>query len=136
MYSTTYKARNASRTPEPNNDNNKIILLYGAPRIVHQTTAPYNPAQNGVAERMNRILLETSRSMMAHSNSPNYFEFWAEAINTAVYLRSPTPKHLLKNFSIESITCQTKEHLDANHSCTFLIISVRSCKGNLVCVYL
>jgi transposase InsO family protein len=35
--------------------------------IVHQTTVPYNPAQNGVADRMNRTLLETTRSMMSHS---------------------------------------------------------------------
>ena len=62
--------------------------------IVHQTTVPYNPAQNGVAERMNRTLLETSRSMMAHSKVP--FEFWAEAMNTAVYLRNRSPTTALK----------------------------------------
>ena len=62
--------------------------------IVHQTTVPYNPAQNGVAERMNRTLLETSRSMMAHSKVP--FEFWAEATNTVVYLRNRSPTTALK----------------------------------------
>ena len=62
--------------------------------IVHQTMVPYNPAQNGVAERMNRMLLETGRSMMAHSKAP--FEFWAEALNTAVYLRNRSPTASLK----------------------------------------
>ena len=32
--------------------------------IQHQTPVPYNPEQNGTAERMNRILLESARSMM------------------------------------------------------------------------
>ena len=32
--------------------------------IQHQTTVPYNPEQNGTAERMNRTLLESARSMM------------------------------------------------------------------------
>ena len=29
--------------------------------IIHQTTTPYNPAQNGLAERMNRTLVESAR---------------------------------------------------------------------------
>ena len=32
--------------------------------IQHKTTVPYNPEQNGTAERMNRTLLETARSVM------------------------------------------------------------------------
>ena len=52
--------------------------------IFHQTTVPYNPAQNGVSERMNRTLVETARSMMSHAKMP--VEFWAEAVSTAVYL--------------------------------------------------
>lgn len=53
--------------------------------VIHQTTVPYNPAQNGVPERMNRILVESARSMMHHTNVP--IKFWAEAINTGAYLR-------------------------------------------------
>ena len=36
--------------------------------IKHQTTVPYNPHQNGVAERMNRTLLNMVRSMMFFKN--------------------------------------------------------------------
>jgi hypothetical protein len=57
--------------------------------ITHQLTAPYNPAQNGVAERMNRTIVESARSMLFHSNTPT--ELWAEAVNTAVYLRNRSP---------------------------------------------
>ena len=57
--------------------------------ITHQLTIPYNPAQNGVSERMNRTLVESARSMMSHGKLP--IEFWAESINTAVYLRNRSP---------------------------------------------
>ena len=58
--------------------------------IKHETTVPKTPEQNGVAERMNRPLVETTRSMFADSGLPK--RFWAEALSTAVYLhnRSPT----------------------------------------------
>lgn len=57
--------------------------------IHHQTTVPDNPAQNGVAERMNRTIVEAARSMMCHANMPQ--SFWAEAVSTAVYLRNRSP---------------------------------------------
>jgi hypothetical protein len=38
--------------------------------IYHQTTCPYTPAQNEVAERKNRHLLEVARIMMISVNVP------------------------------------------------------------------
>ena len=49
--------------------------------IQHQTTCPYTPEQNGVAERKNMHLLETARSMMISMNVPKYL--WGQAILTA-----------------------------------------------------
>ena len=57
--------------------------------IVHQLTVPYNPAQNGVAERMNRTVMELARTMMSHASLRN--QFWAEAVNTSVYIRNRCP---------------------------------------------
>ena len=57
--------------------------------IVHQLSVPYNPAQNGVAERMNRTIMKSTRSMLSHAQMPN--EFWAEAVNTSVYVRNRSP---------------------------------------------
>ena len=54
--------------------------------IRHEKTIPKNPEQNGVAERLNRTLLESTRSMLADSRLPQ--KFWAEALSTAVYLRN------------------------------------------------
>ena len=35
--------------------------------IIHETTAPYTPQQNGVAERKNRVLKEMVNSMLSYS---------------------------------------------------------------------
>lgn len=45
--------------------------------INHQLTVPHSPEQNGVAERMNRTLMESARSMIAHARLPN--RYWGEA---------------------------------------------------------
>ena len=57
--------------------------------VRHELTIPNNPEQNGVAERMNRTLVETARSMLVNSNLP--CSFWAEALSTATYLRNRSP---------------------------------------------
>jgi len=54
--------------------------------IVHQTTVEYTPQQNGVAERANRTLIEMARCIMLQANLPE--SLWAEAVNTATYLRN------------------------------------------------
>jgi transposase InsO family protein len=69
------------------NDFSKYCVNKG---ILHQYSNPYTPEQNGVSERLNRKLMESAKSMIFHANMP--INFWAEAVNTAVYLhnRSPT----------------------------------------------
>ena len=49
-----------------------------------QITAPYSPSQNGVAERMNRTLVEIARAMMR--GVPEFL--WEYAINHSSYLRN------------------------------------------------
>lgn len=38
--------------------------------IIHQTTTPYSPEQNGAAERMNRSLIERAKCMLLNANLP------------------------------------------------------------------
>ena len=52
----------------------------------HQLTAAYTPEQNGVAERLNRTLINLVRSMLAHKKVTK--GFWAEALANAVYVRN------------------------------------------------
>ena len=54
-----------------------------------ERTVPYTPEQNGIAERMNRTLMEKVRSMLYHSKLP--LRFWAEALMTATYVRNCSP---------------------------------------------
>ena len=62
--------------------------------VRHELTIPHTPQQNGVAERLNRILIESVRTMLADSKLPH--EFWAEALSTAVYLRNRSPTKALQ----------------------------------------
>ncbi|OWZ14155.1 hypothetical protein PHMEG_00012411 [Phytophthora megakarya] len=61
--------------------------------IVHQKDVPYSPQQNGLAERMNRPLVEKARAML-HYNAVES-RWWAETINCAAYLvnRLPAAAH-------------------------------------------
>eukprot|EP00795_Rhopilema_esculentum_P005567 gene5567-biopygen555 len=54
--------------------------------IKHETSVPHSPQQNGVAERMNRTLVESAKAMMNHAGLSK--TFWAEAVNTAAYIRN------------------------------------------------
>ena len=65
--------------------------------IKKDDTIPYTPQQNGVAERMNRTIMETARSMLHHADLP--LSFWAEAVSTAVYLRNRSPTSSLKDMT-------------------------------------
>ncbi|KAK1432072.1 hypothetical protein QVD17_08962 [Tagetes erecta] len=52
--------------------------------ILRQYSAAQTPQQNGVAERKNRTLVETARTMLIESKLP--IIFWAEAVNCASYV--------------------------------------------------
>ena len=57
--------------------------------IKRQLTVAYTPQQNGVAERMNRTLLERTRAMLRTAGLDN--SFWAEAVKTACYVINRSP---------------------------------------------
>lgn len=61
--------------------------------IFQQYTVPHTPQQNGVSERKNITLVECARSMLQGKGLSN--TFWAEAINTAIYLKNRSPTRYL-----------------------------------------
>ena len=61
--------------------------------IRHEFTVPKTPEQNGVAERLNRVLIEKVRTMLVQSRLPH--SFWAEALNTAVHVHNLSPSRVL-----------------------------------------
>jgi len=60
--------------------------LHDGNGMTHQTTVPDTPQQNGVAERLNRVLVEMACTMMRHKDIDQ--DLWAGAIKTAVYIKN------------------------------------------------
>lgn len=67
--------------------------------ISHQTTIPFSPQQNGIAERANRSILEKARCMLQDAGLEK--RYWAEAVNTAVYLKNRSPTIAVKGCTPE-----------------------------------
>ena len=65
---------------------NKFLTDHG---VQWETTAPYTPEQDGVAERSIRTVVQMARSMIISSKLPH--SLWAEAFNHAIKLINSTP---------------------------------------------
>jgi transposase InsO family protein len=63
----------------------RLLTYYG---IEHELVVPYNPQQNGHAERVNRTIVEMGRCMIQEAGCSK--QLWAEACSTAVYIKSRT----------------------------------------------
>nr|GEZ51871.1 hypothetical protein [Tanacetum cinerariifolium] len=66
--------------------NKEMNELCTKKRIRREFSNARTPQQNGVAERMNRTLIEAARTMLADAKLP--VTFWAEAVNTACYVQN------------------------------------------------
>ncbi|GJW04705.1 putative ribonuclease H-like domain-containing protein [Tanacetum coccineum] len=64
--------------------NRDMLEFCGNKGIKQEYSNAKTPQQNGVAERMNRTLIEAARTMLADSLLPT--TFWAEAVSTACYI--------------------------------------------------
>jgi hypothetical protein len=62
--------------------------------VIHETTAPDTPEQNGLAERFNATLANTAVAMLIDSKLPK--KYWDEAILTAAYTIARSPASGLK----------------------------------------
>ncbi|CAI7845909.1 unnamed protein product [Closterium sp. NIES-54] len=54
--------------------------------IQHQLTVPYNPQQNGVAERFNRTLQEGARTLLGRAGLPD--PFWVTALRQVTLVKN------------------------------------------------
>ncbi|CEG35176.1 retrovirus-related pol polyprotein from transposon tnt 1-94 [Plasmopara halstedii] len=61
--------------------------------IEHKFTPPYTPQLNGVAERMNRTLVECARCMIEYAGLA--MPYWVEAVMPAASLRNRCPTRAL-----------------------------------------
>lgn len=85
--------------------------------IARHRTVSYTPQQNGVAERMNRTLLERARSM--RSNAGLGDDFWAEAVNTACHLVNISPS--------TTIECKTPHEVWSGKPADYSDLKVFGC---------
>lgn len=90
---TTHFERKIARLRSDNGSeymNEELMTYCSESGIVMEPSVPYTPQQNGVAERMNRTLLERTRAMLDESGVSRML--WSEAVQAAVHVvnRSPT----------------------------------------------
>lgn len=67
-------------------DSHKFVDFCKSRGIYIQRSIPRTPEQNGVAERLNRTLCESARTMLKSANLPN--SLWGEAIATATHIHN------------------------------------------------
>jgi transposase InsO family protein len=71
--------------------NHSLRSYFESKGVLHQTTAPYTPEQNGAAERLNRTLMERVRAMLLSDGLQQ--QLWAVATANYIRNRSPTTKN-------------------------------------------
>jgi transposase InsO family protein len=80
-----------------------------------QLSCPGAHAQNGVAERKHRHIIESARTILISSFVPSHF--WSEAVSTAVYLINRQPSSKLSSKSPGEVLFGTPPRYD--HLCVF-----------------
>ena len=63
--------------------------------LLHQLTTPYNPQQNRVAERKNRMIMEVAKEMLHYQDLPMHL--WEKGARTTMYVHNRTPHRVLEN---------------------------------------
>lgn len=73
--------------------NKTLKRMFDEMGIKHERTNVDTPQMNGIAERINRTLLDLVRAMLKNAELPE--RFWAEAIVTACYIKNRVIRSLV-----------------------------------------
>jgi transposase InsO family protein len=79
--------------------------------IKWEYTIPYNPQQNGVAERNKRSIFEETKAMIHDQNIPMIL--WEEVSMTSIYIQNESPYKIMKNMTLGEAF--TREKLEVGH---------------------
>ena len=90
---------------------NEFKQLCKDSRIKRELSTPYNPQQNGVAERKNRTIMEAAREMFHDQELPMHL--WEEAARTVAYVQNRTPNKVLENKTPKEVFFSRK--LEVSH---------------------
>jgi len=77
--------------------------------ITRQLTVHDSPQQNGIAERLNRTLVEHARAMLLAKNLPKFL--WAEAVSYATWLKNRLPSRAIPGHTPHELVHHTKPNL-------------------------
>ncbi|PKU68501.1 Retrovirus-related Pol polyprotein from transposon TNT 1-94 [Dendrobium catenatum] len=86
--------------------NNELKSFLQNNGIHHRISCPYTPEQNGMAERKNRHIIETTRTLLQTAHLP--YQFWPDAALTAVHLINRMPSVTIQNKTPFELLHQTK----------------------------
>ena len=108
-----------------------FVDFCGRAGIKREFTVPYNPQQNGVAERKNRTIVSAARAMIHDQGLQMYL--WAEACGTAVYVQNKSPHRRLGDITPKEAF--TGENPEISHfkifECPFYICVLREKRTKL-----
>jgi hypothetical protein len=93
--------------------------------IKRELTVPYNPQQNGVAERKNRSIIGVAKAMIHDQDLPMFL--WAEACNTTVYIQNQCPHKILEDKTPEEAFTGVKP--EVSHFPHLWLSSLYPCTG-------
>jgi hypothetical protein len=82
--------------------NKKMAAFCHSHGIKQEYTVDHTPQQGGIPERFNRTSVEMMRTMILHSGLPK--NMWAEALQTAIYIRNHSPTKSFDRTPIEGWT--------------------------------
>jgi hypothetical protein len=79
----------------------EFVIFCRDSRTKREITTPYNPQQNGVAERKNRTIMETVKTILHDQDLPMHL--WAEAARTTVYVQNRLSHSALEFKTLEEM---------------------------------
>jgi hypothetical protein len=94
---------------EKNTPQKNLTVFVLKQEIKREFTVPYNPQQNGVAERKNITIIEATKTMIHDQCLP--MTLWAKACMTSVYVQNHTPHQILKNITPEEVFTKVKPEI-------------------------
>ncbi|CAM8959948.1 unnamed protein product [Rhodiola kirilowii] len=90
--------------------NHKLTSFFQSKGCIHQSSCPYTPQQNGLAERKHRHILEVARALIFEAGLPKHF--WGDSVLTATHIINRLPTSVLKGKSPWEMLFGEKPHID------------------------
>ncbi|CAN1131585.1 Retrovirus-related Pol polyprotein from transposon RE2 [Linum perenne] len=88
----------------------RLTSYLAAHGIVHRSSCPYTPEQNGCAERKHRHIVDNGLALMHTAKIP--LKYWTLAFDTSTYLINRTPTPLLSYYSPYSVLFQSHPNIN------------------------